>query len=90
MGVGQKWRGLRLSPRDGQDLSISLRESRTNSPSVLGRRRGEPTAQAGLGLEQFPASSKPASSGSAPGSLAEFVKAISLAWRVLSFKLLLS
>lgn len=44
-------------------------------------RRGEPTAQAGLGLEQFPASSKPASIGSAPRCLAEFVKAISLAWR---------
>lgn len=51
--------------------------------------RGEPTAQAGLGLEQIPASAKPVTSGSAPGCLAEWVEAISLAWRVLSVKLFL-
>lgn len=73
----------RLRPKDGQDLSISLRESRTNVLRVLRRRRGEPTAQAGLGLEQLPASSKPAFIGSAPGCLAELVKAISLRGRFL-------
>lgn len=48
-----------------------------------------PGEEAGLGLEQFPASSKPVFIGSAPSCRAEFVKAISLAWRVLSFKLFL-